>query len=413
MDAVINAIVESLLIGLGFLYKALWPILLGVLITAAIETFVHEEKMAEILGGRDPFTAGKATAAGAISSACTFGAVTITSTLFKKGASSESSFAFSFASTNLVFELGILIYVLLGPAFLAAEIIGGFLLVTIMYLLVRLTLPERTFEEARRRLRGEGEGEDGSDPSDDPFCEYPGKPEHTLEHEGVTYQFFSEPCRQAYRKQIAALGESRKRQLLSRSGWYRIAVNYFNTMGKIYKTVIWGFVLAGFIVGLVPRSWWSFLFLDSSSFLGVLENATLGVLAGVFSFIGSIGNVPFAAALWFSGVSFAGVIALIYADLITIPVLQLWRQFLGWKATLYVFGIFFFTMLASAVVMEYLFAALDLIPERPASVGQLKDILAPKLDFTLVMTIIMLVLTATLYRLLRVDTRKGVREKSG
>ncbi len=411
MDVVVSAIVESLLIGLGFFYKALWPILLGVLITAAIETFVNEEKMAEILGGRDLFTTGKATAAGAISSACTFGAGTITNTLFKKGASSESAFAFSFASTNLVFELGILIYVLLGWPFLVAEILGGFLLIAIMYLLVRLTLPEKTFEEARRRLRG-GEEEDGSNPTDDPFCEYPGNPDYTLEHEGVTYQFFSEPCRQAYRHQIAAQGESRKRQLLSRSGWYRIAVNYFNTMGKIYKTVIWGFLLAGFIVGLVPGDWWSILFLDSSSFPGVLENATLGVLAGVFSFIGSIGNVPFAAALWFSGVSFAGVIALIYADLITIPVLQLWRQFLGWKATLYVFGVFFVTMLTSAVAMEYLFEALGLIPERPESVAKLLDILAPKLDFSLVMTLITLAGTAVLYWLMRADTRKGVEQEA-
>lgn len=412
MDAVINAIIESLLIGLGFFYKALWPILLGVLITAAIETFVNEEKMAEILGGRDLFTTGKATAAGAISSACTFGAVTITNTLFKKGASSESSFAFAFASTNLVFELGILIYVLLGWPFLVAEILGGFLLIAIMYLLVRLTLPERTFEEARRRLRGE-DGEEGSGPTDDPFCEYPGNPDYTLEHQGVTYRFFSEPCRQAYRHQIAAQGESRRRQILSRSGWFRIAVQYFNTMGKIYKTVIWGFLLAGFIVGLVPRDWWSMLFLDSSTFPGVLENATLGVLAGVFSFIGSIGNVPFAAALWFSGVSFAGVIALIYADLITVPVLQLWRQFLGWKATLYVFGVFFITMLTSAVAMEYLFEALDLIPERPASVAKLLDILAPKLDFSLAMTSVTLAGTAILYWIMRVDTRKGVEEETG
>jgi uncharacterized membrane protein YraQ (UPF0718 family) len=277
MDAIVNAIIESLLIGLGFFYKALWPILLGVLITAAIETFVNEEKMAEILGGRDLFTTGKATAAGAISSACTFGAVTITNTLFKKGASPVSSFAFSFASTNLVFELGILIYVLLGPAFLAAELLGGFLLIAIMYLLVRLTLPEKTFEEARRRLREGEEGESG--PTDDPFCGYPGNPDYTYEHENVTYQFFSEPCRQAYRHQIAARGDW-KRQLLSRSGWYRIAVNYFNTMGEIYKTVIWGFLLAGFIVGLVPRGWWSFLFLDSSSFLGVLENAPWGYSPG-------------------------------------------------------------------------------------------------------------------------------------
>ncbi len=150
-----DAVIESLLIALGFFYKALWPILFGVLITAVIETLVDEQKMAQILGGRDLLTTGKATLAGAISSACTFGAVTITQALFKKGASPVSSFAFSFASTNLVFELGILIYVLLGPAFLAAELLGGLVLIGIMYLLVRLTLPERTFEEARRRLQQE------------------------------------------------------------------------------------------------------------------------------------------------------------------------------------------------------------------------------------------------------------------
>jgi uncharacterized membrane protein YraQ (UPF0718 family) len=376
MDTVINAIGESLLIGLGFFYKALWPILLGVLITAVVETLVDQDKMARILGGRDLVTTGKATAAGAISSACTFGAVTITRTLFKKGASSESSFAFSFASTNLVFELGILIYALLGPAFLAAELLGGFLLIAVMYILVRLTLPENAFEEARDRLRRE-EGEEDPGPV-------------------------------AFNQQISAPG-GWKSQLTTLGGWHRIAKNYFHTIGRIYKSVVWGFLLAGFIVGLVPTSLWRSLFLDSSSFLGVLENATLGVLAGVFSFIGSIGNVPFAAALWVSGVSFAGVIALIYADLITVPVLNLWKGFLGWKAMLYVFGIFFFTMLASAVAMEYLFEAFGWIPERITG-AQIQDFLAPKLDFTLAMTVVALAGTAALYWIMRVGSRKGAEE---
>jgi uncharacterized membrane protein YraQ (UPF0718 family) len=374
VDAVVSAVTESLLIGLGFFYKALWPILLGGLITAGVETLVNQDKMARILGGRDLVTTGKATVAGAVSSACTFGAVTITHTLFKKGASSESSFAFSFASTNLVFELGILIYVLLGPAFLAAELLGGFLLIAIMYLLVRLTLPEKAFEEARQRLRRE-EGDSDSGPM-------------------------------AFNRQVSSGGDWRS-QLTSREGWYRIALNYFHTIGRIYKTVIWGFLLAGFIVGLVPTSAWRFLFLEPSSFLGVVENATLGVLAGVLSFIGSIGNVPFAAALWASGVSFAGVIALIYADLITVPVLQLWKKFLGWKAMLYVFAVFFVTMLASAVAMEYLFAAFGWIPERISS-QDIKSFLAVKLDFTLIMTIVMLAGTAALYWLMRTETRGGV-----
>jgi uncharacterized membrane protein YraQ (UPF0718 family) len=132
IETLLGGIVEGLQLGFGFFYKALWPILLGVLITAVIETLVDQDKMARILGGRDLLTTGKASVAGAISSACTFGAVTITQSLFKKGASSESTFAFSFASTNLVFELGILIYVLLGSAFLAAELLGGVVLIAII-----------------------------------------------------------------------------------------------------------------------------------------------------------------------------------------------------------------------------------------------------------------------------------------
>jgi len=116
---------SGLVIGSGFLWKALWPILFGVLLTAIVDTLADQEKMASVLGARDAGTTGLATVLGAVSSACTFGAVTLAHTLFKKGASEESTFAFSFASTNLVFELGILLYVLMGPAFLAAELVGG------------------------------------------------------------------------------------------------------------------------------------------------------------------------------------------------------------------------------------------------------------------------------------------------
>ncbi|WP_219416388.1 permease [Pseudonocardia nigra] len=353
-------LIDSLLIGLGFFYKALWPILLGVFITALIDTLVNKDKMADILGGRDLLSTGKASVAGAISSACTFGAVTITGTLFKKGASSESSFAFSFASTNLVFELGILIYILLGPAFLAAELLGGVVLIAIMYLLLRLTLPEKTFEQARARLQEQDLGS------------------------GL----------EAFKQGVHSPG-TWKEQLSTRAGWQRVARQYFQTIGRIYKSVVWGFLLAGLIIGLVPEGFWPALFPASDSFAGVTANASLGVLAGVFSFIGSIGNVPFAAALWASGVSFGGVVALIYADLITIPVLDLWRRFLGWKATAYVFVIFFVTMVVAAVLMEYLFDTLGWIPERLRG-ATLEDFLAVKFDFTLVMTVLSLLGTALL-----------------
>jgi uncharacterized membrane protein YraQ (UPF0718 family) len=369
---VLESLGESLLIGLGFFYKALWPILLGVFITALIETVVNQGRMASILGGRDLVATGKASVAGAVSSACTFGAVTIAGTLFKKGASSESTFAFSFASTNLVFELGILIYILLGPAFLAAELLGGVVLIAVMYLLLRLTLPESAMEAARQRLREQdfGAGLEG------------------------------------FKSDTHAQGSWRE-QLSSREGWQRVAANFFHTIGRIYKSVLWGFLLAGLIVGLVPDDFWAALFPSADGLAGVSANAVLGVLAGVLSFIGSIGNVPFAAALWVSGVSFGGVIALIYADLITVPVLDLWRRFLGWKITAYVFAIFFVTMVIAAIAMEYLFSTFGWIPER-LTTGTIEDFLAVKFDLTLVMTVVSLLGTAALFAV-----RRGSRDQQG
>jgi len=149
----LSSIGSSLEASLNFFYKALWSILLGVAVTAAVDVFVDKERMARLLGGRDVKTTGLAGALGAASSACTFGAVTIAQTLFKKGASAESTFSFALASTNIVFELGILILVLLGPAYLAAELLSGVLLVAIVYLIARATLPVAVFDEARRSLQ--------------------------------------------------------------------------------------------------------------------------------------------------------------------------------------------------------------------------------------------------------------------
>jgi uncharacterized membrane protein YraQ (UPF0718 family) len=290
---------------------------------------------------------------------------------------------------------------------LAAELVGGVVLIAIMYLIVHYTLPERVFAEARERMQGSAGG-DGK-PSEDPFCDYPGGEELTYAHDGVIYQFHSKPCREAFRQQVAARGDW-KQQLETFGGWYRIAVSYFNTMGKVYKTVVYGFVLAGFIVELVPADVWAAVFLEPSNIFAILENAALGVLAAVLSFIGSIGNVPFAAALWVAGVSFAGVIACIYADLITIPVLQLWAQFFGRKAMWYIFGVFAMTMMISAVVMEYLFAAFGWIPERPAA-GDLVGF-SFELSTTLVMTVVMLTLTAVLYLTMRHGSRNAEREQA-
>src|SRR5579884_2202941 len=195
--------------------KPCGSILFGVSVTAAIDVLVDEERMVRFPGGRDLRATGKATMLGAASSACTFGAVSIAQTLFKKVASAESAFAL--ASTNIVFELGILIYVLMGWQFLAAEPLSGFVLVAIMYLLVRATLPVGVFEIARRRLQ-EQEGE-------------PVLPQ------AVGVPVTEAPARPGWRE-----------QLKGKDIWYRIAVRYFKTLRRIYKSVVFGFLIAGFIV---------------------------------------------------------------------------------------------------------------------------------------------------------------------
>lgn len=358
----LDAVIHSLLVGLGLLYRALWPILFGVFLTALIETLVDQDWMAKQLGGRGLLSVGKASLAGAASSACTYGAVSITQSLFKKGASSEASFAFAFASTNLVFELGILIYILLGWQFLVAELLGGVALIAIMYILVRLTLPKSVFEEAKQQLQK-------SQPED------PGPVKFT--------------------RSVSSRGNWR-RQLTTMDGWSRIARNYFHTLERIYKSVLFGFLIAGFIVELVPTAVWRTLFLPAHGFPGIAENAAAGVAAGVLSFIGSIGNVPFAASLWVSGVSFGGVIACIYADLITVPVVALWRRFFGWKGALYVFVIFYLTMFISAVMMEYVFTLIGWVPPR-LTAGSLGAFVRLRPDSTLLFTLISALGTGILY----------------
>jgi uncharacterized protein len=184
-----HALIHGLQTGGIFFYKALWSILFGVSVTTVIDVFVDKEKMARLLGGRHVNTIGIAAGTGAASSACTFGAVTIAQALFKKGASVESTFAFALAATNIVFELSVLIYVLLGGAVLAAEFLSGVMLVIIMSLLVRYTLPVQTFELARRCLQ---------------------------EHDGGT---------------PAAM-----RRLSDAGIWHRIADRYFRTLNRIYKS---------------------------------------------------------------------------------------------------------------------------------------------------------------------------------
>ncbi|TKX60469.1 YHS domain-containing protein [Halorubrum sp. ASP1] len=356
----VEGIFEALRIGVGFLWTAAWAIIMGLTITSLVQVYVSKERMAQVLGDGDLSGLTKATAFGAASSGCSFGAVAIGKGLFKKGAHAVNFLAFMFASTNLIVELGLMILILLGWEFLLAELLGGLILIAVMAVIVHLTLPENLFDQVRETLN-ERDREAGV--TEDPTCGMEGKDEYTLTTDGgETLKFCSEGCMETYRQETSSRGGWRD-ELLSWGGWYKIGNQYRKEWSMIWKDIVAGFLISGFVIVFVPQWVWNTLFIQGDGLLVTAENAIMGVTIAVLSFVGSMGNVPFAVALWGGGVSFAGIIAFVYADLITIPVLNVYRKYYGWKIMLYILGVFFVTMAFTGFLMELLFDALGIVPD--------------------------------------------------
>ncbi len=350
---------EALRIGVGFLWTAAWAIIMGLVITSLVQVYVSKDRMAAVLGDGDLDGIVKATLFGAASSGCSFGAVAIGKGLFKKGAHVVTFLAFMFASTNLIVELGLMILLLLGWEFLLAELLGGVILIAVMAVLVHLTLPEARFEQVREELT-ERATEDGV--TEDPTCGMEGNDEYSIVTDGgETLTFCSEGCMETYRQEAASTGGWRE-ELTAWGGWYKVGNQYRKEWSMLYTDVIAGFLISGFVIVFVPQWVWNSLFLQGDGLLASAENAVMGVAIAVLSFVGSMGNVPFAVALWGGGVSFAGVIAFVYADLITIPVLNVYRKYYGWHVMAYILGVFFVTMAFTGFLMEQLFDALGIVP---------------------------------------------------
>ncbi len=267
-----------------------------------------------------------ATVAGAASSSCSYASAAVSRTLFKKGAALVPSLAFVFASTNLVAELGIVLYLLMGWQFMAGEWIGGVLLVVILSLVVRLTYPERLVEAARHHPEAGGGHQHGDD---------------------------AEP------------GGSLWDRLSRRDTWVQVAQGFAMDWSMLWKDLLLGFLIAGALSVFVPDGVWQALFVKGASpWVQVPANALLGPLVAMLSFVCSIGNVPMAAVLWGAGVSFGGVLAFLYADLIVLPLLDVYRRYYGWKMAAYIAAVFYATMVAAALVMDVAFGALGWIPRR-------------------------------------------------
>src|SRR6266498_3172565 len=301
-----------------------WALVLGFLLSAIVQAWVPRARMERTLGRRDLKTVALATGLGAASSSCSYAAVAIAKSMFQKGASLATAMAFQFASTNLVFELGIVMWIFLGWEFTLAEFVGGLVLILVMWAAIRVFVSRRTEEEARAHAREAQAG-----------------------HQHVS-------------------AES-KRRLLSLEAWSDVAHNFRGDWEMLWKEITAGFVIAGFIA-LLPMDFFNGLFItDAPHALRLAENVVVGPVVAALSFVCSVGNVPLAAVLWAGGISFSGVIAFIYADLIIIPIVIAYRKYYGGRMAAAMVGIMLATMVGAALIVDGIFAGLDLIPaDRPS-----------------------------------------------
>ncbi|MCA9838399.1 MAG: permease [Trueperaceae bacterium] len=335
---------------LGFFWKALWAFILGYTVSALIQVFVTRERMQRAMGETGAKSVGLGTFFGFISSSCSFAALATAKSLFQKGAGFVPAMAFLLASTNLVIELGIIIAIFLSWQFVLGEYIGGLLLILLMWLLVRLTRPDKLIEKAREHLGEEAKHGEIKD----------------------------------WREKLSSI-----------EGWREVARTYWGEWGMVWKDVTVGFTVAGIIAAFVPDSFFQTLFIGSGGegqmgFWAVLEHSLVGPLAAFFTFIGSMGNIPLAALLYSNGVSFAGIMAFVFSDLIVFPVIRVNAKYYGWKMALYIAGIFLVVLVLSALILHYGFLLLGLLPERTGSQGETQSF---AIDYTFFLNLAFLALS--------------------
>ncbi|MEQ6888780.1 permease [Halomonas sp. CS7] len=318
---------EAALTSLGFFWMALWAFALGYLISSLIQVLVTRQRMQRAMGTDGPRSMLLASVFGFISSSCSFAALATTRTLFQKGAGLAPSLAFMLASTNLVVELGFVIAIFLGWPFVVGEYAGGILLILLAWAFIRLTRPEALIARVRERLEGDDEHDEEQVPD-------------------------------------------WRQTLKSREGWRRIGQTYVMEWQMVWKDVLIGFTVAGVIAAFVPESFFQALFLgagdDDPGFLALLAQALVGPLAAFFTFIGSMGNIPLAAVLFDNGVSFAGVMAFIFSDLVVLPVLRINATYYGWRMALYILALLLSTLVVTALLLH---VGMDLLGWLPQGSG--------------------------------------------
>jgi uncharacterized protein len=370
---------DSLREGFFMFWETLWALVLGFALSGAVQAFVSKHDMQRLLGDHRPASVARATGLGMVSSSCSYAATAMAKSLFQKGADFLSSIVFMFASTNLVIELGVVLIVLMGWQFAAAEFIGGAIMVILLAVFGGLLLRGRLVDGARDRLRPNTAGPDVHQPTDATT--------------GVRVQRQREPERTAWRQKVT-----------SKAAWSDAASYTMADITMVRKELLIGYAVAGFMTVLVPMDWWNEVFLSGHGFWTSLENVVVGPFIAFISFVCSIGNVPMAAALWHGGISFGGVIAFIFADLIALPLVLIYRKYYGARLALRLCATFYVVMAAAGLIVEGLFALFGGIPtDRPDTVVETRF----RWNYTSALNLVFIALFVVLYWLHRNRHRLG------
>jgi uncharacterized protein len=321
-DVIWHGLRDSLLMA----WEVWWALVLGFAISAIVQAWVPRERIQGLMSGSGPRPVGWATGLGAASSSCSYAAIAIGKSLFQKGASAASALAFQFASTNLVWELGLVLWVLIGWQFTIAEYLGGIVMIVLMTVLLRLFVSRELEEQAREHAQEADTGH-----------------QHHMAGEELSW----------------------RERLTSARAWSDVAHNFRGDWQMLWKEITIGFLLAGFIAQF-GNGFFEHLFLHNAPApLPTIENVIIGPIIAVLSFVCSVGNVPLAAVLWSGGISFAGVLAFLFADLIVLPILAIYRKYYGMRFTVRITGLMFMTMVIAAVIVNGIFSALGLLPTGP------------------------------------------------
>ena len=324
-----EAILRALGMAAAMGWEILWPLILGFALSAVVQAVVSHREMSRLLPDDRPRSIATALALGAASSSCSYAAVALARSIFRKGAHFSAAMAFEMASTNLVVELSIIMLVLLGWQFTLAEFVGAPIMVIGLILLFRLFLRQSFVDqaktEAEKGVAGRMEGHAEMDMS-------------------VTG------------------GGSIWQRMMSEPGITAISHYFVMDWASVWLDIVGGLLIAGALAAWVPQTFWQSFFLTSHPTLAVFWGPVVGPLVAVISFVCSVGNIPLAAVLWNGGISFGGVIAFIFADLIVLPVLNIYRKYYGIRMAAFLFATFYATMAVAALIVEAVFAFLGLVP---------------------------------------------------